>query len=109
MEVSNRGLDTIKRWEHRAKVNRVIYAELCDGVIVQEFKVPVVEQEKKPLPDIKIPDNYDAKWVADCYKSGISKRQLSFMLKCSRAKITRLLKKAEYTIPQEIINIINEL
>jgi hypothetical protein len=110
-QISGRTKSTIRTWKHKAKVSDLKIVELDDRVLSCKIKPPIHKMPHKLPPDIEIPPDWrrKPKWVAECYKSGISKRQLGFLLKCSRNKITKLIRMAENPIPQEILDFIRDL
>jgi len=106
-KIAGRSKATIKKWERKARVNLIMVVELDNQVVASTKRPPLYTPPSKPLPNINIPKDWDKnpKWVLNQHRDGISKRQLGFLLNCSRHKIRRLIIEAERPpIPQSILN-----
>ena len=112
-QIAGRTKATIKKWIRKARVNPIIITEIDGSIITSTRRRPLYIPDSKPLPNINIPDDWDTKpeWLLKCNEElGISKRQLSKLLNCSRHKIGRLINKTkEPPIPQSIVDLLNEL
>jgi len=108
-QITGYAKSTITTWRHKAGVFGSRFVELDDCVLGCKTKPPNHRTPCKSLPDIEVPPDWrqKPKWVAACHRElGISKRQLGFLLGCSRNKITKLINRAENPIPQEILDFI---
>lgn len=109
-QITGRSSRTICRWRRKAQVTRKLVAELGSHAIIQKYDTPPPPKHTpppKPVPSICIPPDWDknSSWMLN---HNISIKQFSFILKCSRNKIRRMLRDAK-PIPDDTIRFINGL